>query len=196
MSWIAKDILTAVAALSEQCSCVSLDQLENHTQLARTRIVVSADVLVKRGFINRSGRGCYELTQSGVLAIESGASMTSGPKGNMPRRKTSGLRQKAWHVIRNKRKFTLDDIQLTICQGDEKAARSNLGKYIRSLVKTNYLKILPRRARGNSLTSNGRQVYLLVKDTGRLAPVYRQVNNSVFDPNTDEEHPLPDKNSQ
>jgi predicted transcriptional regulator len=193
MSWIAKDILTAVAALAEDNPCVTLDQLESHTQLERNRIIDSANILVKRGFIKRSGRGCYQLTESGTPIIATGMAMKSGPKGRMPRQKTRGLRQKAWHVIRNKRKFTLDDIKLTICQGDERNAHSNLSKYLRSLVQAGYLKILPRKVQGNGPTSNGRQVYLLVSDTGRLGPVWRQTRNSLFDPNTGEEHPLPDK---
>lgn len=195
MSWIGKDILTAVAVLAKDSPCVTLDQLEGHTQLERSRIIDSANVLVKRGFINRNGRGCYQLTESGATIIKTGAAMKSGPKGSMPRRKTWGLRQKAWHVIRNKRKFTLDDLQLTICQGNERNASNNLSKYLRSLMQVGYLKILPRKVSGNSPTSNGRQVYLLVNDTGRLAPVWRQVSYSVFDPNTGEEHPVPDKKS-
>lgn len=195
MSWIGKDILTAVAVLAKDSPCVTLDQLEGHTRLERSRIIDSADVLVKRGFINRSGRGCYQLTESGATTIETESALKSGPKGRMPRRKTWGLRQKAWLVIRNKRKFTLDDIKLTICKGDERNAHSNLSKYLRSLVQTGYLKILPRKVPGNSPTSNGRQVYLLVNDTGRLAPVWRQACYSVFDPNTSEEHPVPDRKS-
>jgi len=192
MSWIAKDILKAMSELAENNPDVSLDQLQNHTQLERKRIVNSADILVRRGFIDRNSPGRYRLTEFGTASLAAGMSMTSGPKGSSPRKKTWGLRQKAWNVIRNKRKFTLDDIRLTVCQGDERNARSNLGKYIRSLVLSGYLKVLPRKAKGNKPSSNGQQVYLLMNNTGRQAPVWRQANRSVFDPNTKEEYPLPD----
>jgi 2-dehydropantoate 2-reductase len=46
MSWIGKDILTAVAVLAKDSPCVTLDQLEGHTQL----------IAIERGFISQPGQ--------------------------------------------------------------------------------------------------------------------------------------------
>lgn len=106
------------------------------------------------------------------------------------RKMTRGLRQRAWWVMRRRVAFTLPELLNTLASGAERAAESNLGKYLRALAKAGILKTEAVRAPGTSLTSNGNLRYRLVIDQGRQAPVWRISRNEVFDPNDSAVYPL------
>ncbi len=104
------------------------------------------------------------------------------PGQTAPRKVTTGLRQRAWWVIRRHGVFTLPEILSTVADGAEKDAASNLGKWLRALVRAGILTI-EGHARPESPTSNGCLRYRLALDLGRNAPVWRQARREVFDPN-------------
>jgi hypothetical protein len=95
---------------------------------------------------------------------------------------TGGLRAKAWWVLRKNRRMTLAELMLTVCDGEEKSAESNLGRWLNKLVCAGLL--TRERVADGKLTSNGSYRYALVKDWGPKAPVVRASTGEVFDPNS------------
>ena len=102
-----------------------------------------------------------------------------------PRTVTTGLRQRAWWVMRRRISFTLPELLTTLADGTERDAKSNLGKYLRALAKAGIIKREAERQRGTALTSPGHLRYQLIINAGRQAPVWRASGETVFDPNSD-----------
>ncbi len=97
---------------------------------------------------------------------------------------TGGLRAKAWWVLRKNRSMTLAEIMLTVCDGSEKSADTNLRRWLNCLVSGGLL--ISQREDDGKLTSNGSYRYTLVKDLGPKAPVVRVSNRKIYNPNNDE----------
>jgi len=108
--------------------------------------------------------------------------MTAGQTA--PRTVTGGLRAKAWWKIRLNKPFTLLEMLDSLADGTERAAKSNLGRYIRALARAGILGVDEKRQPGAALTSNGHIRYRLVRDLGREAPVYRKSVEEIYDPNS------------
>ena len=96
-----------------------------------------------------------------------------------PRKRTAGLRAKAWWVLRKNKSITLSELMLTICSGNEKNAETNLRSWLNRLVATGLLS--RQREKDGKLTSNGTYRYELVSDIGYLAPVVRK--EGIYNPN-------------
>lgn len=109
---------------------------------------------------------------------------TRGQK--LPRMVTSGLRQRAWWVLRARGMVTIPMLLSSISDGSEKSAHSNLSKYMRALEQAGFITRAASRERGQAKTSNGFLRYRLTRNNGRIAPVYRVAAREVFDPNTGE----------
>lgn len=101
-----------------------------------------------------------------------------------PRTVTIGLRQRAWWVMRRRISFALPELLLTLADGTERDAASNLGKYLRALAKAGIVKREAGRQAGTALTSNGHIRYQLIINAGREAPVWRVKADAVYDPNS------------
>lgn len=108
------------------------------------------------------------------------------PRGRPITDQTSGLRERAWWLMRQLPRFTLDELLLTLADGSERDAESNLRKYIRRLERSGVLARLQRRAPGASKRSNGQLIWRLARDLGRLAPVWRGAQGALWDPNKGE----------
>lgn len=102
-----------------------------------------------------------------------------------PRRVTTGLRQRAWWVLRNRQECTLPQLLATLTDGTEKDAASNLGKYLNALCQAGIIKPAAHRAPGTAPTSHGHLRYLLIQDCGRAAPVWRTKSKTVYAPDLD-----------
>lgn len=191
MAWIAEQLLTAIgqAAPSE---CITEARLVELTGLEAKQVDNAAQRLLKHGLIERVEPGCHRLTDAGRAMLASGRTLRSGPNGSQPGKRifTGTLRVRVWAALRIRRKASMPEIIALVAKGGEKDIDSNIGKYLRALAKAGYLKQLPRREPGVAPTSNGYARYLLLKDTGPLAPVWRPAKNTVYDQNTEEETPL------
>jgi hypothetical protein len=97
---------------------------------------------------------------------------------------TGGLRAKAWWVLRKNRSTTLAELMLTVCDGSEKSADTNLRRWLNCLVSSGLL--IRERVDDGKLTSNGSYRYTLVKDLGPKAPVVRVSTREVYNPNNGE----------
>lgn len=154
----------------------------------RRAIVKAIQQVKRRGLAENHGRGAYTPTAEGIAWVNSGREIKAG-QGKRPRTATSGLRQRAWWVIRARKTVTLPELLTSLADGTEKDAANNLSSYLGPLVNAGFLRILTSRQPGNALTSSGHRRYQVGRDNGRLAPVVRQTDRVVFDPNTGEVFP-------
>jgi hypothetical protein len=105
-------------------------------------------------------------------------------RGKPLRTTTSGLRERAWWVMRQVPRFTLDDLLLTLAEPGMRDAPGNLVKYINRLEKVGVLRRLERRMPGKAATSNGHVIWRLAHDLGRKAPVWSDARGGLWDANS------------
>lgn len=166
--------------------CVTLDELAAAVDRPRKKITSAISRLITDKYVVRRDRGCYEATAAGRAAHAKG--YKPGPQRahtgpTKPRPNT--FRQRVWKTLRLRRKASSFDL-LTNANDDSKAAADNLHHYLRGLERAGYVQRLTRRAPGTAITSNGYSVWLLLKDTGPLAPVVLPRAQAIRDPNTGE----------
>ena len=186
MAWLSQQVLASLAVNApgglarEALERVSGRSLENALLKLRRRGWVALEECR------------YRITSAGRAFLDSGKRVTSGPRGPETgrRRYTGTLRERVWRAIRIRRKFSALEIIPLVVKGAEKDAESNVGKYLRALTRSGFLAALPSRERGTAPTSNGFKRYLLVRDSGPQAPLWRMGRSTVYDPNTEEEHRL------
>lgn len=193
MTWIAQQLLTAIGQASPD-DCITEARLIELTGLNAKQVENAALTLRRRELAVKLRPGCLKLTQAGRDAIAFGITVTSGPNGPQPGKRifTDTLRSRTWAALRIRQKASIPDLIMLTAQGNarEKALESNIGKYLRALEKAGYVSKMKRRDHGTAITSNGYLRWLLVKDTGPEAPVWRQGKGTVYDPNTQEETPI------
>jgi len=139
--------------------------------------------LLARGFVERCywtgedkrKKGGYRITKAGREALATGWSGKSGSTAARMRT-AGGVAAKTWHALRMSVSASLDDLQMLVGQGGERALRSSIEKYVRALERAGYL---TRR------TSGGLR-WFLSNNTGPEAPLWRSRHGQVFDPNTGE----------
>ena len=124
------------------------------------------------------------LVASHVARLNVPVARSAGRRGRPHTGATSGLRARAWWVMRQTQQFTLDELHLMVATGAERDAAANLQKYISALERVGVLVRLQRRVPGNAPTSNGHVIWRLAIDLGRSAPVWRSASQVLFDPNS------------
>lgn len=192
MAWTSEQLLTAIAQAAPD-ECVTEARMVEITGMTAQQVEQAALKLRKHGLLEKTGQGCHKLTDTGRAAAAEGAKLRSGPRAwTAPKVNKDSLRIRVWRAIRIRRKFTIQDLAMLVAQGGEKDIESNIGKYLRVLVKAKYLIELPKREAGTKQGSNGFIRYWLTdeKDTGPQAPVWRKGKNTVYDPNTEQEHAI------
>lgn len=198
--WTSQAVMAALHRLVDATDLVELDGITRESALDRKQVANACDKLVAHGYLARQtyadGRvkpGKYRLTAEGRIALEAGANLKSGPKGPSGKaRNTAGsLREKVWRLLRIRQKASVPEVVALLCDGDATAKEiecttNNVQKYLRALRATGYLADM-RREPGSKPTSNGFKRYLLVRDTGPLAPT-RRGKDRVYDPNEEREY--------
>ena len=172
-------------------SCRTIADLADALDLTRRQVSDAAACLLRRDYLMRMSAGCYRLTDEGVAAAAAGEVIRSGPQGPRDRVRIAShsLRARAWRAMRVRRRFTLHDLISDAATAADRAPGDNIGHYLRALRASGYLTELPKRARGTTLTSNGFKRWMLVRDTGPLAPVALSKKAAVHDQNTGEDVP-------
>lgn len=170
-------------------ACLTTAALAEVTRLEGRDVAKACSSLVSRGWIVRRERGCFELSESGRKAVTAGEIITSGPtrpltqaEPRRPRRRT--VRDKMWAAMRVLQKFRIADLQTMAG-----ASRDNAQRYVGALERTGYL-IRLRPEPGSAPTSNGYQRWLLVRNSGPAAPVYRANAGDIYDRNTSTAYPI------
>lgn len=178
-----------LAALSDAGRCISFDELTERTGLARHQVSHGAGGLIERGFVVRRERGCYEVTQTGADFRATGAPLSGGPTGPLPRMRATpkALPTRLWRAIRMRRKFTIGDL-LDLAAGEEATPRSMAHRYVRALQQAGYLAEL-RPTKGEGPGRPPAKRYALIRDSGPLTPIARARAPEVYDPNTGTTHP-------
>ena len=163
--------------------CQTTEQLADITGISRRSVAKAAGTLIASGYAMRREVGCYVLSEEGLAFREGGGEIKDGPNGphisTIPKRlRKVTSRDKIWSAMRMERKFTVDQlITLSSCTID--SAR----KFIGILTAHGYLQEVHRRSEGTALTSPGFKRWILVKDTGPDAPVWRSCRGELFDRN-------------
>lgn len=170
-----------------------LGDLSTRLERDRHAIVKAVQVLKGRALVEIVVAGAeakkthYVLTEAGRQHAESGLPIHPG-QGPRPRKRTVGLRERAWWELRAQGIASLKQILITHADGSEKAADVNLYKYLLALERAGILlrqvKRLPARQ------SRGCVQWRLLRNLGVQAPVWRQQAQEVFDPNTGKVYPL------
>ena len=178
---LAQRVLEAIAA-----GCDSLPTLSQATALTPLQLNNAVQKLRRRKLIEVRAPGCYRITEAGADWLLSGRSLAGGQCPRRGRLVTRGLRERAWWLMRELRKFTLTDLLTTLADGSEADARSNLAKYLAALEAVGVLRRMRRTVPRLSGTGRGHDIWWLAKDLGRAAPVARHTHREVFDPNAGE----------
>lgn len=176
--------------------CVALNQpktcLTNETirsmldgEIPRNQVNTAICKLVQHGFVERIEQGCYQLTKSGKTAVAND-DFYDNEQHKKPERKTAKLkkrtnRDRIWTAIRILEKFTIDEVIIR-----SSANRKNTTNYVRMLERAGFI-VKIRKAPDGKLTSNGVNVFRLVRNNGELAPIYSAKKKAVIDPNSHEE---------
>ena len=198
--WTSQAVMAALHRLVDATDQVKLDDIVRESELERKQVSNACDKLVTHGYLFRQtysdGKvkpGKFRLTNEGRIAWEAGANRKSGPKGpsGKPRNTAGSLREKVWRLLRIRQKASVPEVVALLCDGNATAqeiecATNNVQKYLRALRATGYLTDM-RREPGSKPTSNGFKRYLLVRDTGPLAPT-RRGKDCVYDPNEEREY--------
>ena len=192
MTWTSEEILKAIGEYAPD-ECITEKKLTKLTPYNDRQVENALKRLVNHGFVERTAPGCYELTEAGHIAIDDGARIRSGSRGEKKARIHNGsLRTKIWRAFRNRKKLSVPEIEQLVCTGTEKKPRSNIHHYINLLEEAGYIVRMKKKVPGTSPTSNGFARWLLLdeKNTGPMAPVYRPTKMAMYDPNTEKETKL------
>lgn len=179
----------ALLQMLQDGSCQTIEQLEKRLDLTRRQVSDAAAALLRREYLMRMARGCYQLTSAGQAAAAAGEVITSGPRGphGKVRIVRNTIRDRAWRAMRIRRRFTIRDLVADARTEADAAPENNLQRYVAALGKAGYLIETPRRAKGVVRSSNGFKIWCLVRNTGPQAPVIRPASASLHDPNTGED---------
>jgi hypothetical protein len=168
-------------------ACITTEGFVRWTGLSHHAVGKATGGLLLRGYLQREERGCFTLTEAGKASLLAGEILTSGPQGphtgKTPKRNQAALRDKAWRALRMMGKATIPDLMERASLGTERAGQNNLHRYLRALGRAGYVRELPRRAAGDALTSNGFKRWMLIRDTGPQAPIFRKTG--IYDRNQD-----------
>lgn len=145
--------------------------------------------LIRHGFVELLDGGRCRLTEAGASAVETGTVISGGPKGVVKIVRDT-FRERAWRAMRVRKAFTIGDIVADASSdADEGQPRDNAARYISRLKQAGYVRELPRRLPGVSVGSNGFKRFMLVRNTGPRAPIWRESQCAIHDPNTGEDVP-------
>lgn len=149
----------------------------------------AARSLDKRGFLQLTAAGDYQLSDAGLLAVQSGEAVRGGPKGQV-KIVADTFRQRAWSAMRQRGSFSIGDIVMDACREEDGGLpRDNAARFINRLKQAGYVTETHRRQPGTAPSSNGFKRFTLRRNTGPQAPIFRSEMGTVFDPNTGEDVP-------
>ncbi|MBI3130505.1 MAG: hypothetical protein HYZ13_04030 [Acidobacteria bacterium] len=174
-------------ALNKRLGLFRSQELREMTGLSKDQVHSAISTLVRRGHAERMGEGRVFATKEGLLFLEAGKTITSGP--NKPRvieSEGTSLRFRLWKAIRMAQKASVSELLELAARGSEQNARQNARQYLHALVKSGHILLLTRRAASEWPVTTGESRYCLVLNTGPRAPQYNRRQKRIFDPNTGE----------
>ena len=167
---------------------MTTEELAAATGMDRRAVAATVGKLIMRGLAERLEIGRYRLTTAGEKSAARQEILTSGPK-----RKQTGRRrqprntffQRVWAVMRMQRRFSVPELmQLAASPKERGGSVDSLHRYLRALEQAGYVRRLRSREPGTRPGSNGFVRWILVRDTGPVAPALRVRERQLIDRNT------------
>ncbi len=153
----------------------------NHRQVTN-----GAAKLLQRGYLMRLADGRLQLTVEGIAAAAAGE-VIKGSSQSKVRGIRDTFRDRAWRAMRFRRRFTVGEIVSDAVRAGDGQPEDNARRYISRLKRAGYVGELPNRRQGTALSSNGFKQFVLLKNTGPRAPVWREALAVLHDFNTGED---------
>ncbi len=170
-------------------ACLTIGELAEQLGLSTEQVSQASSLLIRRGLLERVVRGCFQLTAEGRAAAAAGVEIGSGPANlcerKIPERGRPSLQQRAWNVMRLRRRFTVPELVMCAAKDGDAGPDDTVQRYLRALARAGFAKVVDRRPDGRRAAVC--KVYTLVKDTGHFAPSVVRRGSAVFDHNTGEE---------
>lgn len=169
----------------EPGACLTVVEIAAALDVTTHAVSAAMTHLVSRGLVDRKAIGCFALTDEGAAWRASGRSVSvNAPRPTaLPTRKPKrlALSDRAWAALRIRQKATVFDLAELARRG-EATAEARIRAYLLALERAGYV---VRLARPESTRPRGKAArWLLVRDTGPLAPVVRTKRGDVWDRNT------------
>lgn len=160
----------------------SHSELMEATGFTAIQVTDGLKTLKRRGFAHLLWRGCHKVTPEGLHHLETGKGITSGPNGPRTMSDETGgnFRSRLWRALRLSKKGSVPELLVLATRGSEGNAEDNAKTYLEALTRAGIL------IRMSMKGVNGRTRYLLIRDTGPLAPQWNKRQKRIFDPNTGE----------
>lgn len=158
-------------------------------ELTVKQIFKATGRLHSKGYLYRTQRGYYTITEKGIKAIEDNDYIRSGPQGphtgKCQKINKGTLIYYLWTALRTKNTATISDLlALTpIEPEDYDKTYDNARRLLHWLHKAHIIRKLPRRQAGLHMTSPGFSRYQLMVDLGPKHPVIRVRKHQIFDQN-------------
>ncbi|MDH4122400.1 MAG: hypothetical protein OEV94_11925 [Deltaproteobacteria bacterium] len=183
MMWRAQQIH---ARLAQAPNGLWLRDIRRCEGVSKSAIQQSLAVLARRRLITQPRRGVYELSRKAKIMER--PTINSRPLG-VGIRSVGTYRERLWKTMRMSKGFSLDDLVELAATGNEINPRRAAEKYVAALRKAGYVTNLTARdmQTGRIFSRKGR--YLLVRDSGPLAPAWSHRNKTVTDHNSGETYP-------
>ncbi len=172
--------------------CEVIADIAAALELTNIQVGKATGELIARGYLERVERGCFQLTEEGAQAVRDGVRICAGhigPTAGIRKPVRNTMRQRAWKAMQIHREFTVPDIAMVVARDDPAAAFGSLQAYLRQLVAAGYVMRSAHKAPGTAVTSNGFNLFRLIRDTGPRAPVFSKKRGSFHDFNTGEDVP-------
>lgn len=170
-------------------ACRTTAEISDAAGLDRKAAIEACCKLVVSELIERVEVGCFRLTPAGRDVASGARIIKSGPRGRMGKTRVSRsttLRQRAWAAMRLQKRFAVTDIVTLAATGRDNDPEAHLVGWFRALTKAGYLAELPRRIAGTAPSSPGYKCWVLLRDTGEMAPLVR-LDGTWHDHNTGED---------
>ncbi len=172
---LAHDVLVRIS--TGELTRVGLAAALNRSAKAITAITQK---LRDKGLIEITAPGRYDVTDKGWELLKAGDAIPS--KARVPCKKSGGVSERVWWVLRARRKVTVNDLVATIDTTTTTTANL-VYRYLYALRGAGIVSVSHPGA-------NGQRSYRLVRDLGRAAPVWRRRANEIYDPNAEAVYPI------
>ncbi|MFN3314325.1 MAG: hypothetical protein ACK46Q_12780 [Hyphomonas sp.] len=166
----------------------TLEELMSDLGLERRQAVNAAQNLRQRQYLTAAPGGVLCLTETGQAALAAGEKI-SGSRQKTVRAIRDTFRERAWRSMRIRRRFTVGELVSDAARDDDAQPHDNARRYLARLAAAGFVKELPGRTASHAPGSNGHKRYMLIRNNGPKAPIWRAEANVVHDFNTGEDVP-------
>ncbi|MXR36739.1 hypothetical protein [Craterilacuibacter sinensis] len=160
--------------------------IRRNTGLTESQVHAAVRRLLAAKLVYRPEPGVLALTDSGHYTARLGKfrRQRTASQGCKPRpTRRHSLRAKVWRSIRNQQKFSVGDVLGRICTDNPSTMRGAVLAVIRQLESAGYVVPMARRT-GADGKAEAR--WMMMRNTGFEAPVWRPKTRELYDPNTEE----------